>query len=241
MLNVHSIETFGTNDGPGIRLVVFIQGCIFRCLYCHNPDTQAMKGGTPMSPEDILLLLEKERPYFGRKGGLTVSGGEPMVQRYALIKLFTLVKGAGYHTVLDTSGSILDDAAKQLLELSDLILLDVKHINPHWHTVVTGLSNETVLRFAKHREESGKPMWMRYVLVPGYTDQEEYLHEWGKRFTSYKTVDRVEILPFHTLGFYKYEKMGKVNPLQHVRPPTKEQIQNAYDIFCRYFPRVYVR
>lgn len=241
MLNVHSIETFGTNDGPGIRLVVFVQGCIFRCLYCHNPDTQTMKGGTRMSPQDILTLLEKERPYFGKCGGLTISGGEPMVQRHALIELFTLAKSAGYHTVLDTSGSILDDASKQLLELSDLILLDVKHIDPHWHTVVTGLSNETVLRFAKHREVSGKPMWMRYVLVPGYTDQEEFLDEWGRRFTSYTTIERVEILPFHTLGFYKYERLRMVNPLKHVPTPEKEQVQKAYDIFKRYFSRVYIR
>lgn len=241
MLNVHSIETFGTSDGPGIRLVIFTQGCIFRCLYCHNPDTQVIRGGKEMSSGDIIELLERERPYFGKKGGLTVSGGEPLVQRHALIELFTLARQAGFHTVLDTSGSILDDAAKQLLHLTDLVLLDVKHIDPKWHKTVTGALNDKVLAFAQHREKTGKPMWLRYVLVPGYTDQHEHLHEWGRRFQSYTTVERVEILPFHTFGFYKYEKLGRENPLAHVSPPSKEIVQSAYDIFSGYFTRVYVR
>lgn len=241
MLQVHSIETFGTNDGPGIRLVVFVQGCNFRCLYCHNPDTRPLKGGQPISSEEILELLEKQRPYFKNKGGLTVSGGEALLQRKALIDLFTKAKKRGFNTVLDSNGSILDDDAKKLLEVTDLVLLDVKHIDPVWHMRVTNASNEPVLRFAKYLEEHNIPMWLRYVLVPGLTDQEEFLEKWGSYFTKYKNIKRVEILPFHKFGFYKYQELGIENPLLDCPTPTKEQVQQALDIFKKYFKAVYIR
>src|SRR5664279_5597723 len=204
MLKVHSIETFGTHEGPGIRLVVFLQGCNLRCVYCHNPDTQAMSGGTEMKTEEILALLEKEKPYFKGKGGLTVSGGEPLIQRQALIELFTEAKKAGFHTTLDTNGSILDEATKKLLEVTNLVLLDVKHIDPAWHQKVTKASNSVVLKFADYLEKINKTTWLRYVLVPGFTDQEEFLHQWGEHFKNFKHIQRVEILPYHTFGEYKY-------------------------------------
>lgn len=241
MLKVHSIETFGTGDGPGIRLVVFLQGCNFRCLYCHNPDTQAATGGKDTSSEEILELLKKQKPYFKNKGGLTVSGGEALLQRQALLDLFSKAKKAGFNTVLDTNGSILDEDSKRLLEVTDLVLLDVKHIDPIWHQKVTKASNINVLRFAKYLEEIKKPMWLRYVLVPGYTNQEEFLVKWAKYFTKYKSIQRVEILPFHKYGFYKYQKLGIKNPLKNIPTPTKEQTKQVFDIFQKHFKEVYIR
>ncbi|MBI2330186.1 pyruvate formate lyase-activating protein [Candidatus Daviesbacteria bacterium] len=241
MLRVHSIETFGTHEGPGIRLVVFLQGCNFRCLYCHNPDTQSATGGREMSSDEIIELLQKQRPYFKDKGGLTVSGGEPLLQRQALIDLFTKTKKTGFNVALDTNGSIFDEDTKKLLTVTDLVLLDVKHIDPVWHLKVTNASNEPVLQFAKYLEEINKPMWLRYVLVPGLTNQKEFLEKWGQHFAAYKNIKRVEILPFHTFGFYKYKELGIKNPLEGVLPPTKEEIQGAFGIFKKYFKEVYIR
>lgn len=241
MLQVHSIETLGTNDGPGIRLVIFMQGCNFRCLYCHNPDTRPLTGGKHMSSEEILELLQKQKPYFKDTGGLTVSGGESLLQRQALLDLFTKAKKAGFNTTLDSNGSILDEAAKKLLEVTDLVLLDVKHIDPVWHLTVTKASNEPVLQFAKYLEEKNIPMWLRYVLVPGYTNQKEFLEKWGQHFKDYKNIKRVEILPFHTYGFYKYKELGIENPLEDCPVPTPEEIQEAVDIFKKYFKEVYIR
>lgn len=241
MLQVHSIETFGTHEGPGIRLVVFVQGCNFRCLYCHNPDTRPEKGGKMMTSEEILELLEKQKPYFKEKGGLTISGGEALLQRAALTDLFTKAKKAGFHTTLDTNGSILDDEAKKLLEVTDLVLLDVKHIDPVWHLKVTNASNETTLQFAKYLDDQAIPMWLRYVLVPGYTNQIEFLEKWGQYFKGFKNIKRVEILPFHIYGFYKFKELGIDNPLLDCPVPTKEEVQEALNIFQKYFKLVYIR
>lgn len=241
MLRVHSIETFGTHEGPGIRLVIFMQGCNFYCLYCHNPDTRPQKGGKTMQSEEIIELLEKQKPYFKEKGGLTVSGGESLLQRKGLLDLFTKAKKLGFNTTLDTNGSILDEKTKKLLKVTDLVLLDVKHIDPVWHMKITNASNEPVLQFAKYLEENNIPMWLRYVLVPGYTNQTEFLEQWGQHFTNYKNIKRVEILPFHTYGFYKYKELGIENPLEDCPVPTKEEIQEALDIFKKYFKEVFVR
>lgn len=241
MLQVHSIETFGTHEGPGIRLVVFLQGCNFRCLYCHNPDTRPQKGGKQITSEEIIELLEKQRPYFKNNGGLTVSGGEALLQRQGLTDLFTKAKKAGFNTALDTNGSILDEDSKKLLEVTDLVLLDVKHIDPVWHMKVTGALNEPVLQFAKYLESINKPMRLRYVLVPGYTDQKEFLEKWGAYFKDYKNIKRVEILPFHKFGSYKYKELGIPNPLEDCPVPTQKQIQEALNIFKNYFKSVYIR
>ncbi|MDO8573267.1 MAG: pyruvate formate-lyase-activating protein [Candidatus Daviesbacteria bacterium] len=241
MISVHSIETFGTHEGPGIRLVVFLQGCNFRCVYCHNPDTQPLEGGKEMTSEEILALLEKQEPYFKETGGLTVSGGESLLQRYALIDLFTKAKKKRFNTTLDTNGSILDEDSKKLLEVTDLVLLDVKHIDPVWHQKVTGAANNVVLEFAGYLESINKSMWLRYVLVPGYTDQKDSLEKWGKHFKDFKNIKRVEILPFHKYGFYKWKELGMKNPLENTPVPTKEEIQEAFDIFKKYFKEVYIR
>ena len=241
MLTIHSIETFGTHEGPGIRLVVFLQGCHFRCLYCHNPDTWKLDGGKQIDIQTILDQLEKQKDYFGTKGGLTISGGEPLIQREALIPLFKEVKKRGFHTALDTNGAILDDKTKELFEYTDLILLDIKHIDAEKHKKLTGVHNMVPLKIAEYRESTGKPMWLRHVLVPGYTDKEEDLRNWANTFKEYKCVERVEILPYHTFGVYKYKELGIEYPLEKVQAATRSQAEQAQKIFSEYFKNVYIR
>lgn len=239
-LNVHSIETFGTHDGPGIRLVIFTQGCLMRCLYCQNPDAQPMCSdkSTHYNPDEIVKLLEKERAYFKRGGGLTVSGGEPTVQAHELIPLFKAVKEAGFHICLDTCGAIYSDRVNQVYDLTDLVLLDVKHIDPVKHKQITHVSNENPLKNALYREQSGKPMWLRYVLVPGYSDDPADLESWAKYFQDYKTVEKIQILPYHTLGVHKYEALGWDYKLDGVPPATLDQAETAKKIFEKYLENV---
>lgn len=242
MLRVHSIETFGAHEGPGIRLVVFLQGCPLRCLYCHNPDTQPCDQAKAKfySNEQILELLEKERPYFGTKGGLTVSGGEPTLQTPALQELFPLVHERGFNVALDTNGVIYNPQVNALYDMTDLVILDVKHIDDDWHRKLTGAGNRNVLLNAEYRERSGKPMWLRYVLVPGWTDQPEFLEQWARHFAGYKTVERVEILPYHTLGVHKYAALGRLHPLEGLAPPSKTRIEQARRIFAAHLDNVIV-
>jgi pyruvate formate lyase activating enzyme len=240
-MKVHSIETFGTHEGPGIRLVIFTQGCHFRCLYCHNPDTQSLLGGTEMSVPILVKLAEKQKTYFGKEGGVTVSGGEPTIHAKELIKLFKALHKKNIHTALDTNGAFLDDDTKKLYAETDLLLLDIKHIDESKHQTLTGMSNENTLALAAYRESTGKPMWLRCVLVPGYSDDEADLVALGQHFKTYHSIERMEILPYHTLGAYKYEKLGRKNPLESVSMPSREMIEKTRAIFERYFKRVTVR
>jgi pyruvate formate lyase activating enzyme len=238
-LKIHSIETFGVHDGPGIRLVVFTQGCPFRCLYCHNPDTQDLETAKTETKtiDEIIELLEREKPYFGKnstRGGLTVSGGEPTLQAKVITALFKKAKERGFHTCLDSCGAIVSKDVEELYRFTDLLLLDVKHIDDIWHRKLVGQSNTKVLENAKIRERSGREMWLRYVLVPGWTDQEEHLTAWAKYFAHFKTVSRVEILPYHELGKHKYHELGKEYRLSDVKVPSKEEIIKAKDIFTKY-------
>ncbi|MFZ5376575.1 MAG: pyruvate formate-lyase-activating protein [Patescibacteria group bacterium] len=243
MLHIHSIETFGTHDGPGIRLVLFLQGCIFRCLYCQNPDARPRQSpeARDMTSEQIVALLQKQKTYFGDGGGLTVSGGEPTVQADGLIELFTAVKKAGFSIALDTCGAFFDEKINRIYELADVILLDVKHIDPEWHKKITGQSNENPLKNADYAEKIGKRLWLRYVLVPGWSDQPEHLEAWAKRFSNFKHLEKVEILPYHTLGVHKYKAMGLPYQLEGVPPATKEQAEAAKEIFDRHLKNVVVR
>lgn len=242
MLRVHSIETFGAHEGPGIRLVVFLQGCPLRCLYCHNPDTQPCEQAAAKfySNEQILELLEKERPYFANKGGLTVSGGEPTLQAPALLELFPLVRERGFHVAIDTNGVIFTPQVNALYDITDLVILDVKHIDDAWHRRLTGSGNHNVLLNAEYREHSGKPMWLRYVLVPGWSDQPEFLEQWARHFEGYKTVERVEILPYHTLGVHKYAALGRPYGLTGVLPPSKTKVEAARRLFAAHLDNVIV-
>lgn len=241
MLKIHSIETFGTHEGPGIRLVIFTQGCNFRCLYCHNPDTQSLSGAAEMSVAELVRLAEKQKPYFGAEGGVTVSGGEPAIHAKELTKLFKALHKKNIHTALDTNGALLNDDVKKLYAETDLLLLDMKHIDTAKHRRLTGMSNLNTLATAEYRESEGMPIWLRYVLVPGYSDDESDLILLGEHFKKYKHIDRMEILPYHMLGAHKYAKLGRKNPLEGVRMPSRETIDRAVAVFECYFKRVVVR
>ena len=286
MLYVHSLETFGTQDGPGVRLVVFVQGCQMRCLYCHNPDTQDIWGsdelfgdfrrcpsnaqlgstsstillgasrspgkssknltpktvrlGQVMTTEEIIDRLERLRLYWlveeGRiGGGLTVSGGEPSLQAEGLRELLIAAKEAGIHTAVDTNGGIGDEVSRAALDEADLLLLDIKQIREEKHQELTGQSNRVVLETAKWRESRGKPMWLRYVLVPEWTDREEDGEEWARELSELKMVERVEILPFHQMGEGKYEGLGREYKLKGWPVPSVEAKEKTRAIMAKYF------
>lgn len=241
MLKVHSVETFGTHEGPGIRLVIFLQGCNLCCLYCHNPDLLEIKGGQSMSVAEIIKIAQNQKEYFANNGGLTASGGEPTLQAAELYKLFKAAKNIGIHTALDTNGTINTDQVKKLYQLTDLLLLDVKHIDDPTHQKLTGFSNKSVLEMAEYREKTGKDMWLRYVLVPNINDSEKFLTDWAKHFKDYQSIKRVEILPYHTLGVYKYEKLGLDYHLKNTPPPSAASITLAKNIFEKYFKEVVVK
>ena len=234
-LRVHSYESMGTYDGPGIRLVVFLQGCPFRCLYCANPDTIPATGGTPTRPEEIVRMAVNEKPFFGKKGGVTFSGGEPTLQAEALIPVVEELKANGIHICLDSNGGIWNPHVEKLLELTDLVLLDVKEFNPARHEALTGKSNARTLDTARWMEDHDKPFWLRYVLVPGYSDFEEDIRALGSHFKDYRMIKRVEILPYHTLGVNKYESLGQEYRLKDVPLNTKEQLSRAERLFNEYF------
>jgi len=240
MINVHSYESMGTFDGPGLRLVVFLQGCPFRCLYCANPDTIDVKGGTPTPAEEILQMAISQKPFFGKKGGITFSGGEPTLQAEALIPLFKELKANGIHICLDTNGGIWNDKVEELLGLTNLVLLDIKEFNLERHINLTGCSNIKTLHTASWLEEQGHPFWLRYVLVPGYSDFEEDIRKLGEHFGKYKSIQRVEILPYHRLGVHKYEAMGWEYKLKEVKENTPEQLERAEKLFKEYFEMVIV-
>ena len=234
-LNIHSYESMGTYDGPGLRLVVFLQGCPFRCLYCANPDTIPFDGGTATEADEILKKAVSQKPFFGKKGGLTFSGGEPTAQAEALIPLCEKLKDNGVHICIDTNGGVWNQHVEKLFGFIDLALLDVKQFNPERHKALTGRSNSRTLETAAWLEEHEKPFWLRYVLVPGYSDFEEDIRALGGHFKDYRMLQRVEILPYHTLGVNKYESLGQEYRLKDVRLNTPEQLDRARRLFTEYF------
>ena len=238
MIKVHSYESMGTYDGPGLRLVVFLQGCPFRCLYCANPDTISFDGGKPTEIEDIVRMAVNQKPFFGKKGGVTFSGGEPTSQAKELLPLVKRLHEEGINVCIDTNGGVWNPAVEELLKEVDLVLLDVKQINPTRHESLTGRNNSTTLATAKWLEENGKPFWMRYVLVPGISDFEEDIRALGEHFKSYKMLQRVEILPYHTLGIHKYESLGQEYLLKETPHNTPEQLDRAKRLFGEYFDNV---
>jgi pyruvate formate lyase activating enzyme len=241
MIRVHSYESLGTYDGPGIRLVVFLQGCNFRCLYCANPDTIDAKGESKeTAPEDILKMAISQKPFFGKKGGITFSGGEPTFQAKVLIPLFRMLKEAGIHICVDTNGGIWNEDVKELLSLADLVLLDIKEFNDARHKILTERSNTQTLKTAAWLEENQKPFWLRYVLVPGYSFFREDIEALGDHFKDYQSIQRIEILPYHTLGVHKYEAMNMEYKLKNVKQNTPEQLEEAKALFEKYFKTVYV-
>lgn len=227
---IHSFESFGTVDGPGIRFVVFTQGCPLRCQYCHNPDTWKA-GGTEYETDEVVNRILKYRNYFANGGGVTVSGGEPMAQRAFVLELFSKLKVQGVHTCLDTSGYLFDETKKEdflpLLKVTDLVLLDIKHIDDAECIALTGKTNKNTLAFARFLSDNGVKMWIRHVLVPEKTDRDDWLRKIREFTDTLKTVEKIEVLPYHTMGVVKYEKLGYDYPLKGVEPPTAERVENA--------------
>lgn len=233
---VHSLESFGSVDGPGVRYVIFLSGCAMRCQLCHNPDTWNMKDGKEYTADQLLKIALRYKSYWGEKGGITVSGGEPLLQMEFLTELFKKAKEAGIHTTLDTSGNPY--TAKEpwhaqwleLMKYTDLVLLDIKQIDEQEHRKLTGQTGENILAMARELSDMEKPVWIRHVLVPGGSDKDEYLYRLADFIHTLKNVQRVEILPYHTLGTFKWEKLGIPYPLEGVKPPTQERIDNARKI-----------
>lgn len=239
MLRVHSFESLGTYDGPGIRLVVFLQGCNFRCLYCANPDTINAKGESKeMATEDILKMAVSQRPFFGKRGGVTFSGGEPTFQAAALLPVVKELRREGIHVCVDSNGSLWNPSVEELFQNVDLVLLDVKQFNRERHEALTGQSNRRTLETARFLEENHIPFWLRYVLVQNYSAFDEDIRDLGIHFKSYKMIQRVEILPYHQLGVHKYEAMGLDYKLKDVPLNTTEQLEHVKALFEEYFPNV---
>ncbi|WP_068616875.1 pyruvate formate-lyase-activating protein [Paenibacillus tuaregi] len=230
--HIHSLETFGTVDGPGIRFVLFMQGCLLKCKYCHNPDTWDLTGGKDMSLEEVLAEIEPYVNYYRSSGGgITVSGGEATLQAHFVTELFREVKKRwGLHTTLDTNGYNEGDKIKDLLDVTDLVLLDLKHIDNEKHIELTGKPNERMLKMAEWLSDHNRAMWIRHVLVPGINDEEEDLLRLGRFVGKLNGVEKFEILPYHQMGIYKWEALKWKYPLENVPSPTDEEVQRAYDL-----------
>ena len=227
---IHSLESFGSVDGPGVRYVIFLSGCAMRCQFCHNPDTWNMQAGTPYTADELLEKALRYRSYWGSKGGITVSGGEPLLQIDFLLELFTKAKEKGVHTTLDTCGNPFFSKFEKLMEVTDLVMLDIKHMDEEQHVLLTGQKNDNILDMAKYLSDTGKSMWIRHVLVPERSDRDDYLWKLHDFIEKLDHVERVEVLPYHTLGVYKWKELGIPYGLEGIEPPTQERIQNANEI-----------
>lgn len=233
---IHSLETFGTVDGPGVRFVVFFQGCPMRCLYCHNPDTWNLKDGTLTETDEIIEKFERNRAFY-TTGGITATGGEPLLQMDFLTELFEKAKEKKIHTCLDTSGILFESENEEkkeqflrLIKATDLVMLDIKHMFDNEHQKLTGHSNQNVFAFAKFLEEQNVSVWIRHVAVPEITDKKEELEALGTYLAELSNVEKLEILPYHALAVPKYENLGMDYPLKGTPQLTKQQAAEAYDI-----------
>ncbi len=233
---VHSLESFGLVDGPGVRYVVFLQGCKMRCKFCHNPETWSAEGGEEYTAEELFKKAYRYKNYWKQNGGITVSGGEPLLQIDFVTEFFRLAKQKGINTVLDTAGQPFSENAqwlekfKALMDYTDLVMLDLKEMDGNLHHDLTGFGNENVLKMAQWLSDNNKPMWIRHVLVPGVTDDESGLRDMKRFIDTLNGVERVEILPYHTLGMFKWEKLGIPYPLDGVRTPIEEEVKKAEEL-----------
>ena len=238
---IHSTESFGTVDGPGVRFVIFMQGCPMRCKYCHNPDTWEMNVGTQRSAMSRIEEYERNRPFY-KNGGITVTGGEALMQIDFLLELFALAKERGIHTCLDTSGityqpveSEYNRKLDKLMELTDLVMLDIKHIEPKRHKVLTGHDNSGILAFARYLDEKKIPLWIRHVVAPQVTDSEIYLRKLGEFMATLSNVKALDVLPYHILGTNKYKELGMEYPLEGIKATTREAAVEAKQIILNAF------
>lgn len=236
---IHSIESFGTVDGPGIRLVVFMQGCPMRCQYCHNPDTWQVNKGDQMTPDEIIALYEKNRPFYAT-GGITVTGGEPLLQIDFLLDLFRLAKKRGIHTCIDTSGityrpgeTSYNRKLDQLMDEVDLVMLDIKHTDPEKHRILTGQDNAGIFAFAEYLAGKRIPVWIRHVIVPGITDEPQHLMNLGRFIGKLSNLKALDVLPYHTMGILKYKELGIAYPLEGIEPLPKEKAKEAREIILK--------
>ncbi len=238
---IHSTESFGTVDGPGLRFVIFFQGCPMRCKYCHNPDTWEMNNGMRMSASELIGQFEKNRAFYSN-GGITVTGGEPLLQIDFLLELFKLAKEKNIHTCIDTSGVTFREAETEymakldeLMEYTDLVMLDLKHIDSEKHRDLTGFDNKGILAFAKYLEKKQIPLWIRHVVVPGITDIPEYLSGLGRFMGGLSNVKALDVLPYHTMGVNKYKELGIEYPLKDVPQADNDTALKAKSIILNSF------
>ena len=230
---IHSTESFGTVDGPGIRFVVFFQGCPLRCSYCHNPDTWNFTDGKEITAEELINEYDSYKEFLS-SGGITATGGEPLAQPEFLAELFSLAKSRGIHTCLDTSGGCYNpenhEAIDEVMKYTDLVMLDIKHIDSKEHKKLTGIGNEHILSFARHLSELGKEIWIRHVVVPGITDSRDELLHLGEFISGLKTLKALDVLPYHDMGKEKYRALGIEYPLEGTPPLSKSEALKAREI-----------
>lgn len=230
---VHSTESFGSVDGPGVRFLIFLQGCAMRCRYCHNADTWRVGVGTEMTAGELLDRAGRYRSYWGTEGGITVSGGEPLLQIEFLTELFREAKRRGIHTCVDTAGQPFSreepffSRFRELLRYTDLLLVDIKHIDCAAHQKLTGHKNDNILDMLRFLSDEQKPVWIRHVLVPGVTDDDRMLHRLRAFIDTLQNVEKIEVLPYHAMGAYKWKELGLAYTLENTPPPTAERVQNA--------------
>ena len=241
---IHSTESFGTVDGPGVRFVIFLQGCPMRCKYCHNPDTWKMNAGSVRSAQSLIQEYERNKAFYA-KGGITVTGGEALMQINFLLELFALAKEKGIHTCLDTSGityrpgeSHYNDNLDKLMSLTDLVMLDIKHIDPEGHKALTGHDNRGILAFARYLAEKQVPVWIRHVVVPGITDDPRQLARLGFFLGTLPNVQALDVLPYHIMGVSKYKELDIPYPLEGIPPATKQQAKDAKQIILTAYWKV---
>ena len=238
---IHSTESFGTVDGPGVRFVIFLQGCPMRCKYCHNPDTWKMNAGSVRSAQSLINEYQRNAPFY-TKGGITVTGGEALMQIDFLLELFALAKKNGIHTCLDTSGityhpgeTAYQEKLDKLMTLTDLVMLDIKHMDPQAHLDLTGHDNSRILSFARYLAEKNVPVWIRHVVVPGITDDPQQLTQLGEFIGSLPNVKALDVLPYHIMGVNKYKELDLPYPLEGVPPATQKQAKDAKQIILAAF------
>lgn len=241
MGRIHSFESCGTVDGPGIRFIVFFQGCLMRCLYCHNRDTWDTHGGTQITVDDLMREVVSYKHFINASGGgVTASGGEAVLQAEFVRDWFSACKQQGYHTCLDTNGFVrrYEPVIDELLAVTDLVMLDLKQLNDQIHQQLVGVSNHRTLDFARYLAKQGKTTWIRYVIVPGWTDDDDSAHQLGAFTREMGNIEKIELLPYHELGKHKWEAMGETYQLVGVKPPPKATMDRIRDIIASYGHKV---
>lgn len=229
---IHSLESFGAVDGPGVRFVVFFQGCPLRCLYCHNPDSWDKNGGTLMDADSLADNILSYKNYLS--GGVTFSGGEPFMQPAFCEALMDRLQKNGMHVAIDTSGAVPPEKVKSILKKADLLLLDIKSINSAMCETITGRNNQNALETLQYREKIGKPVWIRHVILPEYTLDYPMLEQMAESLRPFSCIEKIELLPFHKMGEYKWEALDEPYLLGKIEPPTKEEMEKTKDIFRKY-------